>query len=272
MSEKPHTPPLAVLEPGAEPLDADRLAPGEIAALKEREREGRERGAATFLARVAASRGAWRLRAEDETLLRWLAPRPGMVALDAGSGVGRQALRVAPRVRRLVCVDFSAAALAELEREAGRRGIANLETRAADLGDLPPLLGPFDLAYSSEVLQHVPSAAGRLRVLRNLRAVLAPGGRCVVNVARWRGHARGPQDGFWGGGVYRHYFTPPELRALLESAGFTAVRLHPLLVLPGRLARRLPLGWTAIERWCSGLPGLAGLGRFLIGVGRVPAA
>jgi len=140
------------IEPAA--VDADALPPDEIEALKQRERSGRDEGASSFFEKIAA-RGPFILKAEDDTLARYIAPRPEFDVLDAGSGVGRQALAIAPRVRRLTCVDFSARALELLAAEARRRGITNLETRPADLCDLPADLGRFDISVFGSILLHL---------------------------------------------------------------------------------------------------------------------
>lgn len=249
------------------PLDVDALSPAEIAALKESERAGRDAGAPRYLDAIR-SRGAFRLRAEDLVVLRCIAPRSRDRVLDAGCGVGRHALRVAPRAAHVTGVDFSAEALRVLAEEAARRGITNVDVSTADVCALPASLGRFDVVYSSEVLQHVPSHAERLAAMRGFHARLEPGGRCIVNVLCWNARVRGAKDGFWAGGSFCHYTTPGELRALFEEAGFRGVGLHGLLVAPGSLTRHLPPSFALLEAGLSAVPFLAGAGRFVVGVGR----
>lgn len=248
-------------------IDIESLSAEQIAALKEAERTGRDAGAAHYLERIR-SRGAYRLRAEDLTLLRHVAPQPHHHVLDAGCGVGRYTGLLAPRVARLTCLDFSTEALRVLRDEAERRGFANVEVRASDVCRLPDDLGSFDTVVCSEVLQHVPSEGERLEALRGFLRVLEPGGRCVVNVLCWNRRVRQSKDGFWSrGGGYCHYFAPNELRALFEAAGFRRVTLHGLLVAPGSLTRRLPPSLASLESVLSGWSFMAGAGRFLLGVG-----
>ncbi len=247
------------------------LTPEAIAALRESEREGRDRGAPTFLEKVRASRGAFRFEAELRTLLHHIAPHPDQVVLDAGAGVGRYALAVAPRVARLVCADLSAGALEVLHEAARARRIANLETLVCDLAAPPADLGPFDTVYSSEVLQHVPGRAQHVAMLRGFRRVLRPGGRCLVNVTCWNGRGGTVKEGFVGEGeqrVFWHRFAPGELRGLMVEAGFREVTLHAVSVLPGLLSRRLPLALTFLETWCSEIPALSGAGRLVLAGGR----
>ena len=166
----------------------------------------------------------------------------------------------------MLCVDFSARALQVLSDEAHRRGITNLETRAADLCELPEDLRGFDVVYSSEVFQHIPSHSERLKALENLHRALRPGGRCVVCVRCWNRRASGPKDGIRSN-IYYHYFTPAELRELFEAAGFRGVTVHGQVLLPGRLGRYLPPAAAAIEVSLSRFGMLASLGRFIIAVG-----
>jgi len=250
---------------------ADRLTPAEIDALKQSERRGRDQGAATYLHNVRATMGGYRYRAEELVILHYLKPHPGERVLEAGAGVGRQALRVAPRVGRLVCVDFSPKALEVLAGEARRRGLANVETMTADLCDLPPSLADFDRVYSVAVLPHIPSHAQRLAAMRGFHRVLRPGGACLVEVPCHGPRARVPKEGFLDGGTYQFLFTPQELRELLEQAGFVDVSIHGMILLPGRLTRHFPEAFAPLELWCSLVPALAGGARRLIATGRRPA-
>jgi SAM-dependent methyltransferase len=266
-SVAPH--PGGPVSPTVPPTTEDRvLSPEDVERLRRREREGRDAGAQHYLEAIG-SRGAFRLRAEDLTLIRHIAPRPHHRVLDAGSGVGRHALRLAPRVASLVALDFSAETLRVLAEEAARRGLRNLETRTGDVCDLPADLGGFDTVYCSEVLQHVPTHALRLAALGGFRRVLRPGGRCVVNVLCWNRRVKGDKDGFWdANGAYRHYATPAEVRGWFDEAGFRRVSLHGLLIAPGSITRRLPASLAFMEARLSTIPMLAGAGRFVIGVGQ----
>jgi SAM-dependent methyltransferase len=255
------------------PFTADTLSAGEIRLLKERERSSRDVGAATYLDRIRAARGAFQYRAEIDAIIGYLAPLADETALEAGAGVGRLALPVAQRVKRLVAVDLSPGALRVLSDEASARGIRNIETLACDLGALPRAMGPFDLAYSVEVLQHIPSHLERLTATRALYDVLRPGGRCLICVLAWTGRHRPAREGFWGEGekrTYRYYFTAPETRSLLEESGFRDVSLRGLRILPGQLARRLPESLAFLETWCSRVPLFRPLGKLLVAMGRRP--
>jgi SAM-dependent methyltransferase len=257
---------------------ADALPAHEIAALKEMERRNRDEGAAQgyqgYIQILQSSGGTFQLQAEARSYLRSIAPRRAERVLDAGAGVGRLAMLVAPKVERLVCVDLSAKALRVLASEAQARGIRNVETMQGDLCTIPSSLGPFDCAYAIEVLQLIPSRQEREAALQRLYTLLKPGGRCLISVQCWnRRTSRGgmAKEGFWETGarrMYSYYFTPHELRTLLEKAGFRDIRLRGLSILPGRITRHLPASFSAAEAWCAMLPLFAGIGRLIIAIGR----
>src|SRR5687768_3159225 len=114
-------------------ISADSLPPDQIEALKELERKNRDLGAHIFLKALKTERGPFHHRAEVLTLLHHLSPQRRDRVLDAGAGVGRMAMYVAPQVAQLVCVDLSPASLQVLDAEAARLGINNINTVQADL-------------------------------------------------------------------------------------------------------------------------------------------
>jgi 2-polyprenyl-3-methyl-5-hydroxy-6-metoxy-1,4-benzoquinol methylase len=253
------------------------LPPDQIEALKELERRNRDQGAAEgyqgYIQILQSSGGAFRLQAEAGTYLRYMSPRMGERVLDAGAGVGRLAVVVAPRVKRLVCVDLSANALQVLESEAKARGIHNVETVQSDLCAIPSSLGPFDSAYSVEVLGLIPSHRERRASVQRLYNLLKPGGKCLVSVSCWNFRTRLAEvkkEGLWGTGekqMYTYYFTSRELRALLQETGFRDIQLRGLIILPGRITRHLPPSFSFVETWCSMVTPLAGIGRLVIAMG-----
>jgi len=255
-------------------LDADRLPAQEIEELKELERRNRDLGAREHTAGQYYGKRAFQLHAESRTYLRYLAPRAGERVLDAGAGLGRLALLVAPRVGRLVCVDLSADALEVLRAETEAQGIRNVETVQGDLCRVPGTLGPFDRAYSVEVLQHIPSDRERRAALAKMHELLKPGGRCLIGVICWnrRTRRRGAgKESFWGTGerrLYAYAFTPQEIGRLLRETGFLDVRVRGLMALPARITRRLPRWLGVVETWCSTAPFLARVSNFVIATGR----
>jgi hypothetical protein len=90
----------------------------------------------------------------------------------------------------------------------------------------------------------------------------------VVTAITWNRRSPAPKEGFWPNGSYRFQFTPAELRALLEGAGFSCVRVRPLFLTPGPIARHLPARIAFVERWASRMTFLAREGRALLATAR----
>jgi SAM-dependent methyltransferase len=101
-------------------------------------------------------------------------------ALDFGCGAGRLTQALREHVDRAVGVDFS---LPMLARARALDPDDRCEFVHNDRSDLRVFAdGSFDLAYSSLVLQHIPTAAA-LRYLSELVRVVRPGGAVAVQVA-----------------------------------------------------------------------------------------
>lgn len=199
-------------------------------------RQDAERLRAVRVRRDAAQRffagaaGAWdRLRAEvygsgvaREALLALLPP--GWTVADLGCGTGALAAELAPRVRKVVAVDQSAAML----RAARRRTAAfqNVELHEAALERLPLPDASCDAALAVLVLSYVedPGAA-----LAEAARILRPGGRLVVvEAARHEDVALQRRMG-----QLRPGFAEGELAARLREVPLAAVRTRLLPPEPG---------------------------------------
>lgn len=256
------------VQPG---FDPERCDEEEFAALQARERRLRDFGAATYLERLPQLRGMSQLLVQQSCVTSYIAPRESEIALDAGAGVGRYALLVAPKVRWLLCVDFSREALRTLRSHVGDAGLKNVESLQADLCSLPSLGGRFDVVYSVETLQHIPTHRARVAAVAGLRAALRLGGRVVLVAEAWGPRSRGPKegvDGRKGGGSYEFKFTPDDMRRLMHEAGFPKVRVRASNLLPGRLTDRGPWLAARTEALLARAPMFAGLGWFVIGMAR----
>ncbi|MHB8060949.1 MAG: class I SAM-dependent methyltransferase [Gaiellaceae bacterium] len=167
--------------------------------------------------------------------------QPGDAVLDAACGTGDLALAdLRAGAGRVVGVDFSERML---ERAALKS--SEIEWVQGDLCKLPFADGAFQAATIGFGLRNV---ADRDRALRELRRVLAPGGRlAVLEITR----ARGPLAPFFrlwldglvplagkllpGGSAYaylpasvRRFPAPKELAAQISQAGFGAIRYRVL--------------------------------------------
>jgi ubiquinone/menaquinone biosynthesis C-methylase UbiE len=125
---------------------------------------------------VPAVFGPW---AKD--LLDRAALAPGMRALDVACGTGIVARLAALQVGstgRVVGVDSNEAMLA-VARAQPAPGGAQVEWRQGDATKLPFTDGEFDRVLCQHGLQYV---ADRIAALREMKRVLAPGGRLALSV------------------------------------------------------------------------------------------
>ena len=133
-------------------------------------REGYDRWAASY-----DDEGNPLLALEEPEVDKALGGVAGLDVLDAGTGTGRHALRLAARGARVVAVDFSDQMLAKAR---AKRGADLVRFENHDLTrPLPYLDASFDRVLSALVLEHVPDVAG---FLRELGRVTRPEGSIVV--------------------------------------------------------------------------------------------
>ena len=191
----------------------------------------------------------WRARIEETTtpvrewMLRELAPRTGDTLLELAAGAGDTGFEAASIVGergRLISTDFSPAMVEVARRRGAELGLANVDYRVMDAERVELDAASVDgvLCRFGYMLMPDPSAA-----LAKTRRVLRPGGRLALAV--WSAPERNPwiTIGF-GLLVERGHMPPPEpgaaspfamageeqTRALLEGAGFTAVRTEEIPV------------------------------------------
>jgi SAM-dependent methyltransferase len=172
-----------------------------------------------------------------EWLVRELAPKPGDTVLELGAGPGDTGFAAAAIVGergRLISTDFSPDMVDVARRRGAELGLDNVDYRVMDAERIELDSDSVDgvLCQSGYMLMPDPAAA-----LSETRRVLRAGGRLALSV--WGG----PEDNPWASVagrilVERGHMPAPEpgapgvfglaaeerTRALLEGAGFTAVR------------------------------------------------
>jgi SAM-dependent methyltransferase len=99
----------------------------------------------------------------------------GAVGADIGCGSGRWALRVAPKVGILHCIDASEQALAVARRNLTHRTNCRFRQESVDAISLAP--GSLDFCYSIGVLHHVPDT---LAGIKACAALLKPGAPLLI--------------------------------------------------------------------------------------------
>ena len=145
--------------------------------------------------------------------------------LEIGSGGGRLAARVAPRVKHLYCLDISSEMLKRLSAVlADHDNISYVHTED---GTFPPslLAAELDFVYSFDVFVHIDLHA-MWKYVRQIAQSLRPGGAAFLHTANlltqegWNRFAK--QDRFT---MVGHYFITPEvLKTLGARAGLHVER------------------------------------------------
>jgi SAM-dependent methyltransferase len=197
---------------------------------------------------VRAQAAGARARPTHLPLVLALLP-PGGNFLEIGPGDCALALRVAEHAGTVLAVDVSDGLV-----QAGARP-ENFELRLSDGIAVPAALGSVDLAFSSQVMEHLhPDDA--LEQLRNVYAALKPDGAYLCITPN---RLAGPWDVSRGfdpvaTGLHLKEYTTSELATALLEAGFARVQVvlsyHGL-----RLSPRLPVAVvSAVERGLEQLP------------------
>jgi ubiquinone/menaquinone biosynthesis C-methylase UbiE len=139
---------------------------------------------ATYARMNAASRwerpSAEMGRGATEAIVALAEPRPGMRALDIGSGTGAPALQIARAVGpegRVTATDRSPEPLKIAAERAAERGLANITFETADVHNLPFTDESFDLVTSRLAVMFF---ADLPQALSEMRRVLKPGGRIAL--------------------------------------------------------------------------------------------
>jgi ubiquinone/menaquinone biosynthesis C-methylase UbiE/DNA-binding transcriptional ArsR family regulator len=142
---------------------------------------------------------------------------------DLGCGTGQVAYALAPFVARVIAVDRSGEMLQAARRRV--RDLPSVEIKRGDLEALPIVDGELDAATLLLVLHHLSDPAA---ALAEASRALKPGGRLIIAdmLPHDREEYRQQMGHVWLG------FSEEQMRRLLETAGFTRIRIVPLPVNP----------------------------------------
>jgi ArsR family transcriptional regulator len=144
---------------------------------------------------------------------------PDWIVGDLGCGTGVVLSAIAPHVAHVIGVDASDEMLASARARA--RDVANVELRRGSLESLPLADASLDAAVMMLVLHHLSAPAA---ALSEAARVLKPGGRLLIvdMTPHEREEYRQQMGHVWLG------FSDDQMRRLLETAGFTSVRIAAL--------------------------------------------
>jgi arsenite methyltransferase len=155
--------------------------------------------------------------------------KPGETVLDLGSGAGFDAFLAARQVGntgRVIGVDMTPAMLTKARANAEQGGYRNTEFRLGEIEHLPVANETVDVILSNCVINLSPD---KPQVFAEAYRVLKPGGRLaisdVVALGELPEHLR--QDQVLYAGCVGGAVSIPELTAMLNTSGFTDIRISP---------------------------------------------
>ena len=119
-----------------------------------------------------------RLPELTDAAVELLAPEREDRVLDIATGPGTLSVRLAPRVKRVVAIDFAEAMIARLRAHIMQKHLPNLEARVMNGQELDFSDGSFDAAVS---LFGVFLFDDRARGLAEMLRVVVPGGKALIS-------------------------------------------------------------------------------------------
>lgn len=169
----------------------------------------------------------------------------GLRVVDLGSGWGTLSFALARQAAEVVGVDFAEAAVGLGERRLEAEPTPGLRFLRADAGDTELPAGAWDLVVAADLIEHL-NARDTLRVYREAKRLLRPGGRLVI----WTPNPGHFLEAFRRWGLLRadashvDYKTLRRVTRELEGEGFR-------IIVARHVESHLP-GLRHIERWTLG--------------------
>jgi len=148
--------------------------------------------------------------------------------LDVATGTGHTAFAFAPHVHDVIAIDITPEMLLEGGRMRDESGIRNVQFQLVDAHDLPFENESFDVVTCRRAAHHFVDVH---KALREMRRVLRPGGRLVVD------DRSVPEDDFVDATLNRldvlhdhshiREYRPSEWRTVLQAARFIVETIEP---------------------------------------------
>lgn len=176
--------------------------------------------------------------------------------LEVGCTAGHYTLTLAREGYHVTGIDISTESIKAaqlLSRNLGLTGAEFMAGDAEDMKDIPN--NSFDGVYSFSTLRYVPNP---LQAVREIRRVLKPGGRAVVDFPNkycpWFEFLK-----FIVGGdrhVHDHTYSPGQVKRMMEQAGFANVEMKLIIFFAKQFPGFLTPLYRGVDAVCEHTPGL----------------
>ncbi len=112
-----------------------------------------------------------------ERMIGIINPPSEAICLDAATGAGHTAIKLAQHTKKVIAVDITPEMLAEAEAAAEQKGVTNIEYMLADIHDLDTFECQFDIVASRFAAHHFFNIE---LALKEMCRVLRPGGKLYI--------------------------------------------------------------------------------------------
>ncbi len=150
---------------------------------------------------------------EIPSTMEHLADIDGKMMIEFGSGTGRITLEILKKAAGLIAVDFSRSSHIILSEHLSEEDNIGLVFGDVTKSRFAP--GVFDIAVSTQLLEHIPSKELRHDFLRAVDECLKPDGYFLCTAYYYdlrQRFWRHPKEGFHESGIFYHYFNKKEIR------------------------------------------------------------
>ena len=169
---------------------------------------------------------------------------PKCDVFDVGSGTGFYVdLWSRLGARSVTGSDFAPYAVASLRKQFPKHRFCELDITAADM---PLELGPFDVVSAFDILYHIVDDTKYARAIRNLSALVRPGGHFLFSENFLPGERES--------NVHQVSRSCAEITQLLSNNGFEILRRAPLFFLMNRPLKSRSGCWRSRGAWSSASP------------------
>jgi ubiquinone/menaquinone biosynthesis C-methylase UbiE len=186
--------------------------------------------------------------------------------IEYACGTGRITTEIMKDCKFLLASDFSLQSLIVLSKKLGN--ITNVGLVLGDSVQFKTKANFFDIALSTQFLEHIPEKEQREEFFRNIYNTLKNKGRLVLTAYHQdfrRIVRKMPKEGMHKTKIFFHYFSSKELRDELNKL-FKVIDLHPIdITLPLEFRLKLPAKFSGlISRLFERIPLINKLGHLLI--------